>query len=111
MLFDHLRHRRPLRRLRILRTRRHHIVNQYHRQKCHHGLHRRYPNHCYRRRLEHHKQEPNERLWQFRCGAGVNAPPITYAVDGVQYVAVAAGGHSMFGFPLGGAVVAFALPQ
>ena len=52
-----------------------------------------------------------ERLWQFRCGAGVNAPPITYAVDGVQYVAVAAGGHSMFGFPLGDALVAFALPE
>jgi len=52
-----------------------------------------------------------ERVWSFRCGAGVNAPPITYEIDGVQYVAVAAGGHQLFGFPLGDAVIAFALPQ
>jgi alcohol dehydrogenase (cytochrome c) len=50
-----------------------------------------------------------ERLWRFRCGAGVNAPPVTYRIDGVQYVAVAAGGHQMFGFPQGDAVIAFAL--
>ena len=52
-----------------------------------------------------------ERLWDFDCGAGVNAPPITYEIDGVQYVAVAAGGHSMFGFSLGDAVIAFALAK
>jgi glucose dehydrogenase len=52
-----------------------------------------------------------KRLWRYRVGAGVNAPPITYEIDGVQYVAVAAGGHSMFGFPLGNAVIAFALPK
>ncbi|HPG89722.1 MAG TPA: PQQ-binding-like beta-propeller repeat protein, partial [Hyphomicrobium sp.] len=33
-----------------------------------------------------------EKLWRFACGAGVNAPPISYAIDGKQYVAVAAGG-------------------
>ena len=52
-----------------------------------------------------------KRLWHFATGAGVNAPPITYEIDGVQYVAVAAGGHSMFGFPLGDAVIAFALAK
>lgn len=52
-----------------------------------------------------------EQLWSFNCGAGVNAPPISYMVDGQQYVAVAAGGHSMFGFPPGGALVVFALPK
>jgi glucose dehydrogenase len=50
-----------------------------------------------------------ERLWRFQSGAGVNAPPITYAVDGVQYVAVAAGGHHLFGFKQGDALIAFAL--
>ena len=50
-----------------------------------------------------------ERLWRFQCGAGVNAPPVTYQVGGTQYVAVAAGGHQMFGFPQGDAVIAFAL--
>ena len=51
-----------------------------------------------------------ERLWEARCEAGVNAPPITYAVGGRQYVAVAAGGNALFGFRQGDAVVAFGLP-
>ncbi len=52
-----------------------------------------------------------EHLWSFNCGAGVNAPPITYEIDGTQYVTVAAGGHSLFGFPRGDAVITFALPR
>ena len=52
-----------------------------------------------------------EKLWSFYCGAGVNAPPVSYEIDGVQYVAIAAGGHQMFGFPTGDAVITFALPQ
>jgi alcohol dehydrogenase (cytochrome c) len=32
-----------------------------------------------------------EELWRFETGAGINAPPITYEVDGKQYVAVAVG--------------------
>ncbi|PYM07841.1 MAG: hypothetical protein DMD82_04510, partial [Candidatus Rokuibacteriota bacterium] len=27
-------------------------------------------------------------LWQFQCGAGVNAPPVSYTVSGKQYIAV-----------------------
>ncbi len=50
------------------------------------------------------------RLWHFNCGAGVNAPPITYEVDGRQYVAVAAGGSAIWGYPQGDAVIVFALP-
>ncbi len=52
-----------------------------------------------------------EKLWSFNCGAGVNAPPVTYWVDGKQYVAVAAGGNALFGFRQGGAVVVFGLPD
>lgn len=51
------------------------------------------------------------RLWTFNCGAGVNAPPITYEVEGRQYVAVAAGGSKIWGYRQGGAVVVFALPD
>lgn len=51
-----------------------------------------------------------ERVWQFQCGAGVNAPPISFEVDGVQYVAVAAGGNANFGFKQGGALIVFSLP-
>lgn len=49
-------------------------------------------------------------LWHFKSPAGVNAPPITYQIDGVQYVAVAAGGSQIFGFTQGDALVVFALP-
>ncbi|MFL5494340.1 MAG: pyrroloquinoline quinone-dependent dehydrogenase [Gemmatimonadales bacterium] len=48
-------------------------------------------------------------LWSYRAAAGVNAPPITYAVDGQQYVAVAAGGNYQINAPRGDQVLAFAL--
>lgn len=50
-----------------------------------------------------------EKLWSFNLGAGVNAPPITYQVDGEQYVAVAAGGNFQLGFPRGDVVAIFKL--
>lgn len=40
-------------------------------------------------------------LWRDQLDAGVNAPPITYQIDGVQYVAVAAGGSQIFGYKTG----------
>lgn len=49
------------------------------------------------------------KLWSFNCGAGVNAPPVSYEIDGKQYVAVAAGGSQIWGFRQGGAVVVFGL--
>ena len=52
-----------------------------------------------------------ERLWRFNCGAGVNAPPIAYAIDGKQYIAVAAGGSQIIGYRQGEAVIAFGLPD
>ena len=50
-------------------------------------------------------------LWSFNCGSGVNAPPISYAIDGKQYVAVAAGGSQIWGFRTGDAVIVFGLPD
>ncbi len=47
--------------------------------------------------------------WRFNLGAGVNAPPITYMVNGVQYVAVAAGGNFQLSFPYGDTVAIFKL--
>ena len=38
-------------------------------------------------------------LWHFQCGASVYSSPMTYAVDGKQYVAVAAG-SALFAFGL-----------
>jgi glucose dehydrogenase len=50
-----------------------------------------------------------QKVWRYNLGAGVNAPPITYQVDGVQYIAVAAGGNFQLGFPYGDAVAIFRL--
>jgi alcohol dehydrogenase (cytochrome c) len=32
-----------------------------------------------------------QKLWQFNTGAGVNAPPMSFSVDGKQYIAILAG--------------------
>ena len=50
-------------------------------------------------------------LWRYEAGAGVNAPPITYAVNGRQFVAVAAGGNSIFGYKTGDELIVFSLPM
>jgi alcohol dehydrogenase (cytochrome c) len=51
-----------------------------------------------------------KKLWEFQCGAGVNAPAVTYMVGGKQYVAVAAGGNTQLDFKRGNSVFVFALP-
>lgn len=52
-----------------------------------------------------------EQLWSTTLDAGVNAPPITYSIDGRQYLAVAVGGNSLFGFTTGDTIAVFALPE
>lgn len=52
-----------------------------------------------------------ERLWQFQTGAGVNAAPMAFALDGREYVAVASGGNAQFGTPPGDVVFVFALQR
>ena len=49
-------------------------------------------------------------LWTARLPAGGQATPMTYAMDGKQYVVIAAGGHSGLGTRTGDYVVAYALP-
>ena len=48
-------------------------------------------------------------LWTFNAGAGVNAPPSSYAVDGKQYVVVAAGGNVQLDYKRGNNIIAFTL--
>ena len=48
-------------------------------------------------------------LWGFQAGAGVNAPPSSYTVDGKQYIVVGAGGNSQLNFKRGNAIIAFTL--
>jgi glucose dehydrogenase len=50
-----------------------------------------------------------KQLWRYDADAGVNAPPVSYAVQGRQYVAVAAGGNYQINAPRGDEVLAFAL--
>jgi alcohol dehydrogenase (cytochrome c) len=52
-----------------------------------------------------------DRIWRYNLGAGVNAPPVTYQVNGEQYVAVAAGGNFQMTFPYGDTVAIFKLPS
>jgi PQQ-dependent dehydrogenase (methanol/ethanol family) len=49
------------------------------------------------------------RLWRHVANGGVNAPPITYAIDGKQYVAVAAGGNYQINSPRSDEVLVFSL--
>ncbi|HUH92948.1 MAG TPA: PQQ-binding-like beta-propeller repeat protein [Casimicrobiaceae bacterium] len=49
-------------------------------------------------------------LWKYNCGAGVNAPAVSYMVGGKQYVAVAAGGNNQIDSKRGNSVFVFALP-
>jgi alcohol dehydrogenase (cytochrome c) len=46
-------------------------------------------------------------LWSFFAGAGVNAPPASYSVDGKQYIVVAAGGNTNLPFKRGNDIIAF----
>lgn len=50
-------------------------------------------------------------LWQATTDAGVNAPPVSYEIDGRQYIAVAAGGNAIFGYRQGDSMLVYALPQ
>ncbi|MGP4017743.1 PQQ-dependent dehydrogenase, methanol/ethanol family [Saccharopolyspora sp. 5N708] len=60
-----------------------------------------------------------ELLWQFQCGSGHHSSPITYSVDGKQYVAVPVGWGGwiegflpgMLGAGHGSALIVFALPD
>jgi len=54
--------------------------------------------------------ETGQLLWQDELPAGGQATPMTYAVDGKQYVVIAAGGHGKLGTTLGDYVVSYALP-
>jgi quinoprotein glucose dehydrogenase len=47
-------------------------------------------------------------VWEYQLPAGGFATPITYSIEGKQYIVIAAGGGR--GLPAGGSYIAFALP-
>ncbi|MFL6713743.1 MAG: pyrroloquinoline quinone-dependent dehydrogenase [Sulfurifustis sp.] len=68
--------------------------------------------------LNAHDARTGELLWQYQTGSGLHGNPVTYSVNGKQYVAVPAGwggwikgfAPDMIGAPRGNALLAFALP-
>jgi alcohol dehydrogenase (cytochrome c) len=57
--------------------------------------------------------DSGKQLWKFQTGSGINASPITYELDGKQYVAILSGlgGDPSFYFsgPKGGMLWVFAV--
>ncbi|QDY71586.1 glucose/quinate/shikimate family membrane-bound PQQ-dependent dehydrogenase [Qingshengfaniella alkalisoli] len=52
-----------------------------------------------------------EVLWKGRLPAGGQSTPMTYAVDGTQYVVIVAGGHGSIGTKPGDYILAYKLPN
>jgi quinoprotein glucose dehydrogenase len=55
-------------------------------------------------------ERTGKELWKARLPAGGQANPMSYSVNGKQYVVIAAGGHSGLGTRSGDYVMAYALP-
>jgi quinoprotein glucose dehydrogenase len=53
--------------------------------------------------------ETGTKLWETRLPAAAMATPMSYAIDGRQYIVIAAGGHASFGLEPGDYLIAFAL--
>ncbi len=60
-------------------------------------------------KLRAYNAKTGQVVWEYQLPAGGFATPITYMVDGRQYIAIAAGGNRQ-GLPAGRTYVAFALP-
>ena len=48
-------------------------------------------------------------LWEYNCGAGANAMPVSYTVSGRQYIAMGCGGNTQLDFKRGNSMHVFAL--
>jgi len=55
--------------------------------------------------------ETGSALWDFQAGAGVNAPPSSYTIEGKQYIVVGAGGNTQIDYKRGNSIIAFSLPD
>jgi alcohol dehydrogenase (cytochrome c) len=52
-----------------------------------------------------------KKLWEYPCGAGANAMPVSYEVKGRQYVAMSCGGNTQLDFKRGATMTVYALPK
>jgi quinohemoprotein ethanol dehydrogenase len=60
-------------------------------------------------RLIAYNAKTGDQVWEYMTDAGVNAPAVTYEIDGVQYVSVYAAGNSLAGSKHGDKVYTFKL--
>ncbi|MHA3977765.1 outer membrane protein assembly factor BamB family protein [Halovulum sp. GXIMD14794] len=58
-----------------------------------------------------YNSENGSELWRFQAGAGVNAPPSSYTVDGQQFIVVGAGGNAQLNYKRGNNIIAFSLTE
>jgi quinoprotein glucose dehydrogenase len=56
------------------------------------------------------ESDSGKELWKFELPAGGQATPMTYGLNGKQYLVICAGGHGKLGTKQGDYVLAFALP-
>jgi len=54
--------------------------------------------------------ESGKELWNYELPAGAQATPMTYTLNGKQYLVIAAGGHGKLASKMGDYVIAFTLP-
>jgi quinoprotein glucose dehydrogenase len=54
--------------------------------------------------------ETGKEIWKYQLPAGGQATPMTYTIEGTQYLVIAAGGHGKLGTKQGDYVIAFKLP-
>jgi quinoprotein glucose dehydrogenase len=54
--------------------------------------------------------ESGKEIWKYELPAGGQATPMTYTLNGKQYLVIAAGGHGKLGTKQGDYVLAFTLP-
>jgi len=52
-----------------------------------------------------------EELWKGSLPVPAQSTPMSFTLNGRQYIVIAAGGHGLFGTPISDALVAFALPN
>ncbi len=50
-------------------------------------------------------------LWEYQCGAGANAMPVSYSVKNRQYIAMGCGGNTQLDFKRGNTMFVYALPK
>ena len=65
----------------------------------------------YDERFRAYDIDTGEKLWEIDTPFSANATPMTYEVDGKQYVVVSAGGHAWSPNKKGDYIMAYALPE